>query len=130
MKNPHDSNTSTESRATREPKRLQRSRPSGPRVVPLLNVGNSLYCSNVCRSPNRVPDSRCGLLLTQHTVSRPRRWMWGMVGARLYSLDTVCYTWATAREAASSLFGWLVNKSKPDVETKAGFSQNGYFYST
>src|SRR5258708_36951568 len=104
MKNPHDSNTSTESLATREPKRLQRSRPSGPRVVPLLNVGNSLYCSNVCRSPNRAPDSRCGLLLTQHTVSRPRRWMWGVVGAGLYSLDTVCYTWATALSAAALLF--------------------------
>ncbi len=32
----------------------------------------------------------------------------GVERARLYSLDTVCYTWATAREAAPSLHPALV----------------------
>ncbi|HKV01190.1 MAG TPA: hypothetical protein VJQ26_03630 [Ktedonobacteraceae bacterium] len=42
--------------------------------------------SNVCRSPNRVPDSRCGLLLTEHSVSRPRRWWWVWLGRACIAL--------------------------------------------
>jgi hypothetical protein len=38
--------------------------------------------SNVCRSPNRVPDSRCGLTSQGHAMSRPRRWCGVVVGAR------------------------------------------------
>jgi hypothetical protein len=81
---------------------LQRSRPNGPRVTPLPTVKRRLAClSNVCRSPNRVPDSRCGLLFSGHALSRPRRWCWVWGGRARLGLDSVWHTWATAREAAS-----------------------------
>jgi len=92
--------------------KLQRSRPSGPRVTLLPNVQIAPQCSNVCRSPNRVPDSRCGLLLTQHGLSRPRRWCWVWSGrvhrSEAKSLDCHAILGQPPREAASSLHPTLV----------------------
>jgi hypothetical protein len=70
----------------------------------LSTVNRSLWhacLSNVCRSPR--PRPRLPVRVASHTAYRVKaaQVVLGMVGARLYSLDTICYTWATAREAAS-----------------------------
>jgi len=63
---------------TESPKRFpNRSFPRRCRSSP-----RSCCLSNVCRRPNRVPDSRCGLLLQSHAKSRPRRRRGSRVRAR------------------------------------------------
>jgi hypothetical protein len=49
----------------------------------------SLRPSNVCRGPYRVPDSRCGLLLFSHAMSRSHRW--GGVWEGCVALTGVAY---------------------------------------
>jgi hypothetical protein len=65
------------SRKPPAPTELPKRSPASPEPT----VKMLLWCfSNVCRSPNRVPNSRCGLLCPKHGVSRPRRWgaaWWG-----------------------------------------------------
>ncbi len=88
----------------RSPAKLQRSRPNGSRVALLPTVSDP-YCLPQ-RLPQPVPRSRLPVQVAFHTAWRVKaaQVVRGVERARSSkSLDTPCYTSATAREAPSNL---------------------------